>query len=1024
MSILSQGLQQRREKVDKTSLSYIFEEEPVDLTTFIKDSKYLNLPEIDLSPPQFQVIQAAERVLYADIYPKMGEEFGSDYWSADVPVKNLFTVMWGKGCLAAGQEVFSAKDGQWRAVETIQGAHKVAGIREVNADGDTNHVHGQAVFQNGKSLSSSTASEPFKRGHGKLVRVTTATGGTIDVYEGHLFASWESNDLPFKNRYKKAKPVWKAAGSLKPNDRIAVVSNLDVSDPIPQDPTEVELVGYWIGDGCMPTDTNKKLHFAIDSQAPDLLARYTELIEKFPGMTTRTETMKSGAYGVYAQKISGRFKDEFNGQSNPLFEVVKKYGLWNKKAFDKSIPESFFSLPEEQIKILLSALWDTDGSIYFKKHSSGKNPPFLEYCSVSEELVRDIQRLLLRIGVVGRVTSKKTSYTYKGEKREGKTAWRVTVGSAEYVHRLLSALSLHGHREEHRIKGLLHERTAVQRQDSEDIYWDSVKSVESIGEGDYFDMNVPDQGSYVAGSVGFLNSNSGKDAFARFTSLRIAHILLCMRNPQEYFKMPTMDSIHMLNVASNAPQAYRAFFKPMSDAVTRGWFRDKAHPTKGSIQYAKNLEAVSGHSDAEGQEGLNILLGVADEIDAFPVRNHGKNADGEREVSTSSDTILDMLRSSAATRFPETYKRIAISYPRYLGSPIMREIEKSKKSIKDNGNKTIHYLSGPLPTWEVNPRVSGPEHFAEHYKEDPNKAKAMYECKPQKASDPYFRNFEIFRAAINRESQPVTVDYQLETIHSKMVENSTSQAWVPKYSFAPDFQPVQGAMYALHADLALVGDRAGIAMSHVEKWQEVVVKVAGEDGEVFTQTKYLPEIKVDFVIPLEADLLATPAREIQIRWARELAGILIGKGFLVKRFTFDNFQSADSMQLLEMQGIETDRVSADRTDAVWKNLRDVASEGRLKMPYDELLMDELESLTKIKGKVDHLPHKSKDLADALACSIVGAIAIGGEEDADGKMVDLGEKFFDVGQAETPLYGYDDFELSPIGMNQEEHYGYF
>lgn len=94
------------------------------------------------------------------------------------------------------------------------------------------------------------------------------------------------------------------------------------------------------------------------------------------------------------------------------------------------------------------------------------------------------------------------------------------------------------------------------------------------------------------------------------------------------------------------------------------------------------------------------------------------------------------------------------------------------------------------------------------------------------------------------------------------------------------------------------------------------------------------------------------------------------------------------------------------------------------MPYDELLMDELESLTKIKGKVDHLPHKSKDLADALACSIVGAIAIGGEEDADGKMVDLGEKFFDVGQAETPLYGYDDFELSPIGMNQEEHYGYF
>ena len=696
----------------------------------------------------------------------------------------------------------------------------------------------------------------------------------------------------------------------------------------------------------------------------------------------------------------------------------RKYGedfdLVGKTARTKRVPEKLFRANNRQIALLVSRLIDTDGWVCIS------NTAEVGYGTISEGLAEDVVRLFLRLGVPARKERKVSKYL-----GENYVSYQVTIRHNESLRHLLPQLTLLD-KEVKKEEVLYHLEHKVGTKTSlrhGDLFWDTIKSIEFDGVGEYWTLSVDGPASYVSSS-GVFDHNSGKDAFARFTSLRIAHILLCMRNPQEYFKMPTMDSIHMLNVASNAPQAYRAFFKPMSDAVTRGWFRDKAHPTKGSIQYAKNLEAVSGHSDAEGQEGLNILLGVADEIDAFPVRTHGKNADGEREVSTSSDTILDMLRSSAATRFPETYKRIAISYPRYLGSPIMREIEKSKKSIKDNGNKTIHYLSGPLSTWEVNPRVSGPEHFAEHYAEDPNKAKAMYECKPQKASDPYFRNFEIFRAAINRESQPVTVDYQLETIHSKMVKNSTSQAWVPKYSFAPDFQPVQGAMYALHADLALVGDRAGIAMSHVEKWQEVVVKVAGEDGEVFTQTKYLPEIKVDFVIPLEADLLATPAREIQIRWARELAGILIDKGFLVKRFTFDNFQSADSMQLLEMQGIETDRVSADRTDAVWKNLRDVASEGRLKMPYDELLMDELESLTKIKGKVDHLPHKSKDLADALACSIVGAIAIGGEEDADGKMVDLGEKFFDVGQAETPLYGYDDFELSPIGMNQEEHYGYF
>lgn len=539
---------------------------------------------------------------------------------------------------------------------------------------------------------------------------------------------------------------------------------------------------------------------------------------------------------------------------------------------------------------------------------------------------------------------------------------------------------------------------------------------------DYWRTDIPMRNLFTV----MYGKGGGKDFVCQVISLRIAYLLMTMKNPQAYFELPDMASIHLLNVASSSGQARRAFFEPMTKVVRNGWFKDKARPKRDSIVYQNNIEAISGHSDAEGQEGLNILLGVADEIDAFPMK---MEKGGEREASTSAETILDMLKSSAGTRFPDTFKRVAISYPRYLGSPIMNLIEEGKKSIKEEGDKTIHFVSGPYATWEVNPRISGPDapSLRDHYAIDPRKARAMYECKPEKAIDPYFKNFDIFRSAIDRPSSPLEITYDVETIESAINPGATMEAWIPKFQFSPDFKPVAGANYAIHADLAVVGDRAGISMSHVEKWKTETRKVMGEDGEVYHKEMNLPIIKNDFTVAFEADLIAKPfAREIQIRWARELAYELMSRGFLIRRYTFDGFQSVDSIQILETHGIETDRVSMDRTDVHWKNLRDVASEGRLRMPYVKILMDEIEALSHINGKIDHPPHLSKDMADALAGSVAGAIVVGGAEDADGSLVDVGDSFFEMGESVTsPLYGYEMYSggnIMPIGMNGSGTFG--
>jgi hypothetical protein len=479
----------------------------------------------------------------------------------------------------------------------------------------------------------------------------------------------------------------------------------------------------------------------------------------------------------------------------------------------------------------------------------------------------------------------------------------------------------------------------------------------------------------------------GKDHVCRIVSMRIAYLVMCLRSPQEYFGIPAQDTIHLLNVASSSQQAQQAFFLPITRAVKRGWFAHKCDPKQNVISFEKNIEAISGHSDAETQEGMNLLLGIADEVDAFKSQKEMavRRGGSAREPTKSAEGILKMLRSSGITRFPRTFKNVRISYPRYKGSTIQKLTAEARDDIKALGQRSRHYVSGPLATWEVRPVPGGREAFADEYREDPVMARAKYECKPARAINPYFRNRQAVESCFAPTQRlPVTVDYDVED------GEGGRQVWVPRYRFGPQLVPIRGAVYAMHADMAVTADRAGIAMAHVARFSEHEVVSVDEDGAPTTIREVRPHVKVDFVISYSADTGATPPREIQIRWARQLCFELIRQGFNIRLLTFDGFQSLDSMQILEAKGIETEKVSTDSSEDPWRTLRDLMYEERVTIPrlagedgadIPCRLVDELLGLTKLpNGKVDHPADGSKDEADALACAVMGAIGLGGEEE--------------------------------------------
>lgn len=519
---------------------------------------------------------------------------------------------------------------------------------------------------------------------------------------------------------------------------------------------------------------------------------------------------------------------------------------------------------------------------------------------------------------------------------------------------------------------------------------------------------------------------AGKDYSVQMAVARIAYLWLCLEDPLGYFSLSDQSEVHVLNVAMNTQQAHKAFFRPLANSLKASpWFKDKVTSDitdqAKSIRLIKQIELISGHSQVENFEGLSPIAAVLDEISGFQSENQ-KAARGIIESQTTAEAVYDIVKTSASTRFPHNFKVAAISYPRYLNDPIQNLCKEGLEDIEKYGlEKSIYYVDGPRATWDVNPRYKDEElisiegtttlipnvpTFINDYRKDPEMAQAKYECRPQRASNRYFRNNAALADTFPRQDEetwvePLRISYYwgIDTDGAK-AENSYELATVPgwqvSYDFGPQLKPMEGAVYALHADLAISDDRAGIAMCHVKNWErrEHVIGDPNRANPSY-QNDDRPVVKVDFVTSYEADLSAlTPegipsGRTIQIRWFRNLIRELKRRGFVIGLVTFDNFASDDSIQILESWGVESDKLSMDRNKTPYATLRDVMYDGRLEAYYREITINEIEGLSVLaNGKIDHPPGGSKDEADALCGAVCGALLMGGDEGEDPEQVDV------------------------------------
>jgi len=205
------------------------------------------------------------------------------------------------------------------------------------------------------------------------------------------------------------------AEKLKKGGFFPIPSRLDIkSKPYKKENDYLcKILGYHISDGCYELNRGKKTGIQFWNNDEILIKDYKNIIEKYfkvkPLITKRNHQFA-------VRVISKKVVEEFNKLDKNLLE----------KGEIKKIPEKIMNLPEKNIRYLLRALYDGDGSVSFQKRNGCR----ISFVSQNRELVEQISNLLLRFEIQSSIFRDNHS-----------KVWRLDISGQENLGKFLMRIS-------------------------------------------------------------------------------------------------------------------------------------------------------------------------------------------------------------------------------------------------------------------------------------------------------------------------------------------------------------------------------------------------------------------------------------------------------------------------------------------------------------------------------------------------------------------------------------------------------
>lgn len=526
-------------------------------------------------------------------------------------------------------------------------------------------------------------------------------------------------------------------------------------------------------------------------------------------------------------------------------------------------------------------------------------------------------------------------------------------------------------------------------------YNHKIVSIEYIGEEDVYDLTVDNYHNFATDSGVVVHNciGSGKSTISAIALTYLLYRTLCLKNPQKFYGLTANSPIVFCVMNLTLDLAYSGLYSLIVEAIKMSpWFCERVD-IRGkynfSIEFPKNIALIAG-SNTQHTIGKNVLGAVLDEVNFSNAPKGSKNS------------VMDMYRNIR--------RRMESRFLKAGRIPGLLMMVSSKNSELDFLEQYINSVKHLKTTWVVDKAIydiKPPEtYLGPRFKVAVgDKTKTSYIVRDEqdliRAKEREYDIIEVpveyqvaFEQDINEALKEIAGISAVST--NKLIpyagkielciDKRPSPFFVEEISLGLDsIEDIKDFLDDLsilkkdqhiprfgHVDIGLRGDCLGLGIAHASK-QTVVEK--------YTPTGAIEKIIENiYDVDLMIRIRALPGSEIPLFKVREFLLWLNSAVFKLRKVTYDGFQSADSIQLLNTAGIDAGLQSLDRTDEPYLNLRSCILEHRLNIYNNEILKRELYDLEydRKNRKVDHpmLTYDgapgSKDLADGVCGAIFAA----------------------------------------------------
>jgi replicative DNA helicase len=277
--------------------------------------------------------------------------------------KPLLSDLRESGCLTAGARILRADTGS----ETTLGDLLASGERNIPVWSLDDRLR----------MVPQTMTHAFPSGTKEVFRVRLTSGREVEATANHPFLTLDG---------------WRPLSDLAAKDRIAIPRH--VPAPLhPRDMPEPKLImlAHLLGDGSFVK--NQQIRYASTDEAN--LVAVTDAALHFGVCAIRDDYPAARCTSL---RLSSPHHTT-HGRRNPIAAWLDSMGLFGLRSHEKFIPPQIFSLSQHQLALFLRHLWATDGSVTVAKSGAVR----MYYGTTSERLARELQTLLLRFGIIARL---------------------------------------------------------------------------------------------------------------------------------------------------------------------------------------------------------------------------------------------------------------------------------------------------------------------------------------------------------------------------------------------------------------------------------------------------------------------------------------------------------------------------------------------------------------------------------------------------------------------------------------------